>query len=169
MEMAIPFCQTYAQFLVCRTLFGLGMGGLYGNATATALEDCPEESRGLVSGMFQSGYSLGYLLSVAFYLCFYDTVNNWKPLFWFGASVPVLLIIFRLCLPETTCFLEGTTRNHRRGNIQSFASEAKEALRRHWRLLTYLILFMSGCSFLVSYLLSQFCLSSTHPSVVPWK
>lgn len=25
------------------------MGGLYGNAAATALEDCPDEARGLVS------------------------------------------------------------------------------------------------------------------------
>lgn len=31
------------------------MGGLYGNAAATALEDCPEAARGLLSGMLQQG------------------------------------------------------------------------------------------------------------------
>jgi SHS family lactate transporter-like MFS transporter len=33
------------------------MGGLYGNAAATALEDCPEEARGLMSGILQQGVS----------------------------------------------------------------------------------------------------------------
>lgn len=51
------FCNTYSQFLACRALFGVAMGGLYGNAAATALEDCPEEARGLMSGILQQGVS----------------------------------------------------------------------------------------------------------------
>ena len=51
------FCQTYGQFLACRALFGIAMGGLYGNAAATALEDLPEETRGLMSGILQQGVS----------------------------------------------------------------------------------------------------------------
>jgi len=39
------------------------MGGLYGNAAATALEDCPEAARGIISGMLQQGYAFGYLLA----------------------------------------------------------------------------------------------------------
>jgi SHS family lactate transporter-like MFS transporter len=70
--MAIGFCKTYNQFVVCRTLFGIAMGGLYGNATSTALEDCPGRAKGLVSGIFQSGYPLGWLLVTAFSKCFVD-------------------------------------------------------------------------------------------------
>lgn len=33
------------------------MGGLYGNAAATSLEDCPSEARGLMSGILQQGVS----------------------------------------------------------------------------------------------------------------
>ncbi|MBE3047063.1 MFS transporter [Candidatus Bathyarchaeota archaeon] len=51
------FCKTYEQFLGCRALFGIAMGGLYGNAAATALEDCPAPARGLISGMLQQGVS----------------------------------------------------------------------------------------------------------------
>lgn len=51
------FCNTYEQFLGCRALFGIAMGGLYGNAAATALEDCPAPARGLISGMLQQGVS----------------------------------------------------------------------------------------------------------------
>lgn len=54
---ATGFTQTYNQFLACRALFGIAMGGLYGNAAATALEDCPEEARGLMSGILQQGVS----------------------------------------------------------------------------------------------------------------
>ena len=36
-------------------LQGIAMGALYGNVTAQALEDCPEEARGIVSGMLQQG------------------------------------------------------------------------------------------------------------------
>jgi SHS family lactate transporter-like MFS transporter len=42
------------------------MGGLYGNAAATALEDLPEETRGLMSGILQQGCAFGYLLAAAF-------------------------------------------------------------------------------------------------------
>lgn len=52
------FCQTYEQFLACRALFGVAMGGLYGNAAATALEDLPAETRGMMSGVLQQGVSL---------------------------------------------------------------------------------------------------------------
>jgi MFS transporter, SHS family, lactate transporter len=41
--------------------------GLFGPAAATALEDLPYDARGLLSGLFQQGYALGYLLAAVFY------------------------------------------------------------------------------------------------------
>src|SRR5215469_10972391 len=55
LELATGFCNTYRQFLAVRSLYGIAMGGLYGNAAATALEDCPHEARGIISGMLQQG------------------------------------------------------------------------------------------------------------------
>lgn len=55
LELGAGFAQTFPQFLACRALYGIAMGGLYGNAAATALEDCPEEARGIVSGLLQQG------------------------------------------------------------------------------------------------------------------
>lgn len=49
LELGTGFTSTYGSFLAVRALFGIAMGGLYGNAAATALEDCPDEARGLVS------------------------------------------------------------------------------------------------------------------------
>ncbi|PQE07619.1 sugar transporter family protein [Rutstroemia sp. NJR-2017a BBW] len=150
LELGTGFCQTYKQFLGCRALFGIAMGGLYGNAAATALEDCPEAARGLISGMLQQGYAFGYLLATAFARGLVDTTSHgWRPLFWFGACPPVLIIIFRLCLPETDAYKERVLVRNERGNIgATFVAEGKVALKKHWMILIYLILLMAGFNFM---------------------
>ena len=126
------------------------MGGLYGNAAATALEDCPEAARGLISGMLQQGYAFGYLLAAAFARGLVDTTSHgWRPLFWFGAGPPVLIIIFRLCLPETNSYRERAAVRKASGNLTStFLAEGRVALKKHWLLLIYLVLLMAGFNFM---------------------
>ena len=152
LELGTGFCNTYKQFLACRALFGIAMGGLYGNAAATALEDCPEEARGLISGMLQQGYAFGYLLAAAFSRALVNTTpHGWRPLFWFGACPPVLIIIFRLCLPETDAFKLREAVREEQGNIgKTFIAEGKVALKKHWLILIYLVLLMAGFNFMVS-------------------
>jgi MFS-type transporter involved in bile tolerance (Atg22 family) len=41
LQIATIYCGTFNQFLAVRALFGLFMGGVYGNAIAMALENCP--------------------------------------------------------------------------------------------------------------------------------
>jgi len=80
LELGTGFCNTYRQFLAVRALYGIAMGGLYGNAAATALEDCPSEARGIISGMLQQGYAFGYLLATAFARALVDTTSHgWRP------------------------------------------------------------------------------------------
>lgn len=150
LELGTGFTQNYNQFLAVRALFGIAMGGLYGNAAATALEDCPDEARGLISGMLQQGYAFGYLLATAFARGLVDTTpHGWRPLFWFGACPPVLIIIFRLCLPETRSFRERQATRKAQGSLAgTFVSEGKVALRKHWLLLIYLVLLMAGFNFM---------------------
>jgi len=137
------------RFLAVRALFGIAMGGLYGNAAATALEDVPERARGLVSGMLQQGYAFGYLLATAFARALVGTTpHGWRPLFWFGACPPILIIAFRLCLPETDAYME-RQRVRAVGNAGStFVNEGKVALKRHWLILIYLVLLMAGFNFM---------------------
>jgi len=150
LELGTGFTQTYGQFLAVRALFGIAMGGLYGNAAATALEDCPDAARGIISGMLQQGYAFGYLMATAFARALVDTTpHGWRPLFWFGACPPVLIIIFRLCLPETQSFRDRQALRQAQGNIAStFVAEGKVALRRHWLLLTYMVFLMAGFNFM---------------------
>ncbi|KAF2818903.1 MFS general substrate transporter [Ophiobolus disseminans] len=150
LELGTGFCSTYNQFLGVRALFGIAMGGLYGNAAATALEDCPAPARGIISGMLQQGYAFGYLLATVFARAFVDTVGHeWRPLFWFGAGPPVLIIIFRLCLPETNAYLERKRIREEEPNAAKvFVQEGKVALKRHWMLLIYMVLLMAGFNFM---------------------
>lgn len=41
LQIATIYSKTFEQFLAVRSLFGLFMGGVYGNAIAMALEQCP--------------------------------------------------------------------------------------------------------------------------------
>ena len=83
LELATGFCQTYHQFLAVRALYGIAMGGLYGNAASMALEDCPEKARGIISGILQQGYAFGYLLATVFARGLVNTTSHeWRPLFW---------------------------------------------------------------------------------------
>lgn len=158
LELGTGFCQDYKQFLACRALFGIAMGGLYGNAAATALEDCPSAARGLISGMLQQGYAFGYLLATVFARGLVDTTpHGWRPLFWFGACPPVLIIAFRLCLPETASYRERDAVRHANGSVaHTFIIEGKVALKRHWLLLIYLVLLMAGFNFMVRLQLRDF-------------
>lgn len=150
LELGTGFCQTYKQFLAVRALFGVAMGGLYGNAAATALEDCPPAARGIISGMLQQGYAFGYLLATAFARGLVNTTSHgWRPLFWFAACPPVLIILFRLCLPETQAFRDREkVREAGQDITHTFLAEGKVALKRHWLLLTYMVLLMAGFNFM---------------------
>lgn len=41
LQICTIYCKTFQEFLGVRALFGLFMGGVYGNAMAMALENCP--------------------------------------------------------------------------------------------------------------------------------
>lgn len=127
------------------------MGGLYGNAAATALEDLPTEARGLMSGMLQQGYAFGYLLAAAFSRGLVDTTPyEWRPLYWFGACPPAIFIIWRLFLGETDTYNHHQSlRKTEGGGVgKTFIQEGKVAVKRHWLLLTYLVLLMAGFNFM---------------------
>jgi SHS family lactate transporter-like MFS transporter len=94
---------TYATFLLCRILFGIGMGGEWGVGASLAMEKVPPRLRGLLSGLLQEGYAFGSLLAAgAFYFLYprfdawlpiHSRFSAWQPLFWLG-GLPALLAVF---------------------------------------------------------------------------
>ncbi|OKO97508.1 Carboxylic acid transporter protein -like protein [Penicillium subrubescens] len=188
LELGSGFCQTLPQFLGARSLYGIAMGGLFGPAAATALEDLPYEARGLLSGLFEMGYAMGYLLAAAFYRALVPTTSHgWRSLFWFGAGPPVLIIIFRWCLPETNHFQVMKAEREARANalgdgndhakaagLRIFLRDAGRALRENWVLFVYLVVLMAGynsCShgsqdFYPTYLKDQVGMNATDTTII---
>ena len=62
-ELLCGFSPNYTFFLVMRALFGIGMGGEWGVGASLTMEAAPVRWRGILSGILQSGYSIGYLLA----------------------------------------------------------------------------------------------------------
>ncbi|AOW04593.1 major facilitator superfamily domain-containing protein [Yarrowia lipolytica] len=149
LELGTGFVTTYKQFLAVRALFGIAMGGIYGMAAATALEDCPVDARGLVSGILQEGYALGYLLCVVFTRALvYTTPHGWRSLFWFGAGPPVLIIIFRMALPETDTYIQSKHNEAVLDTGKNFFVGLKTTFSTYWLTFIYLVILMSGFNFM---------------------
>src|SRR3954449_8583718 len=79
-ELLSGFSTTFTQFLVLRALFGIGMGGEWGVGASLALEHAPRKWRGILSGILQSGYSIGYLLAAL--LSGFIAPSHWRWMFW---------------------------------------------------------------------------------------
>ena len=123
-----------------------------------------------MSGILQSGYSLGCLLAAVLTRGLVDTTKyGWRPLFWFGACPPILVILFRLCLGETEAYEETATLRNESTNIKSFVAEAEEVLKSHWARLLYLILFMTAFSTLVCLFAPSRLLYMSNDLLVPRK
>lgn len=154
LQIGTGFVQTYEQFLGVRALFGIAMGGMFGNCAACALDDCPAKARGIVSGMFQEGYALGYLLVVIFQRAITDTTpQKWRSLFWFSAGPAVIFIIWRLTMPETDTFLRQLDRRRASkekepSKLFQFSSQGKSAVKKYWLVMIYSVLLMSGFNFM---------------------
>jgi SHS family lactate transporter-like MFS transporter len=94
MEMLSGFAPSYKIFLTLRLLYGIGMGGTWGVGASLAMESAPAKSRGILSGILQEGYALGYLFAaIAFWTVFPRW--GWRPMF-FIAVAPALLTLLIL-------------------------------------------------------------------------
>src|SRR5919198_6369298 len=91
------FSTSYGMLFACRALFGIGMGGVWAAGMPLTLEHWPAHLRGTASGMMQSGYSLGLLLSALVFQLAYPLVNRsntgWRVMFWIGV-LPAFLVLF---------------------------------------------------------------------------
>ena len=154
---ASGFSRTFTQFIIFRALFGIAMGGIYGNCAATALEDAPIVTRGLLSGLLQQGYSVGFLLaSICNHLITDSQRYGWRAMFWFGGIPPLFVALWRVFLPETDAFLrvkqareqQASNSNETSSAMERFLLTVRPALHDHWPILIYLVLMMAGFNFL---------------------
>ncbi|WEW55351.1 hypothetical protein PRK78_000781 [Emydomyces testavorans] len=143
LQIATIYSATFSQFLAVRSLFGLFMGGVYGNAIAMALENCPVQARGLMSGILQQGYSMGYVFAACVNLGVGGDVESWKTVFWVGAGLSFLGGIFRIFLPESKQFLEAKKAGKKGTTAGAFWADTKRMLKEEWGIVIYCIILMT--------------------------
>jgi SHS family lactate transporter-like MFS transporter len=137
-ELLCGCSPNYTFFLVMRALFGIGMGGEWGVGASLAMEAAPVRLRGILSGILQSGYSIGYLLA-ALAARFLLPAWGWRPMFWIGALPALLAFYIRTKVPESEAW-----KQHR-------ASSTGQVLRvalHEWKRFLYLVVLMTFMMFL---------------------
>jgi putative sialic acid transporter len=143
LQIATIYCETYQQFLATRSLFGLFMGGVYGNAIAMALEQCPANARGLMSGILQQGYSFGYVLAACANLGVGGKTETWKTIFWIGAGLSIGVGLIRIAFPESKQFLEAKAKGKKATSPGAFWRDTKKMLAVEWKMCVYCVILMT--------------------------
>lgn len=91
-EVLCGFAPNFTTFLILRALFGIGMGGEWGVGASLAMESVPAKWRGVLSGLLQEGYAVGYLLAALAYYGVYPYLG-WRAMFFLG-GLPALLALY---------------------------------------------------------------------------
>src|SRR6058998_2868908 len=132
-EVLTGFAPNYTTFLVLRALFGIGMGAEWGVGASLVMEKVPARYRGVVSGLLQQGYALGYLLAAVCYLLVFPHWG-WRPLFFIGGLPALLALFVRARVKESDVWRE--TRHETWGGLG-------RAIVSNWKLFLYLVLLMA--------------------------
>ena len=134
-ELATAFSTSITMLLGLRFLFGVAMGGEWGIGASLAMESIPAKSRGLVSGLLQSGYPCGFFLGALVNWLLIDHIG-WRGLFVVGALPALLVLYIRRSVPESPAW------------EASQATQGKlslgQAMRGHWKLAIYLMCLMAA-------------------------
>jgi MFS transporter, SHS family, lactate transporter len=132
-EVLSGLAPNYATFLVLRLLFGIGMGGEWGVGASLAMESVSPRWRGVLSGVLQEGYALGYLLAAMVYFTVFPAYG-WRVIFFIGGLPALLSLFVRARVKESEAWHE-----HR---VTDWAAY-RRAIALHWQRFAYLVLLMT--------------------------
>jgi SHS family lactate transporter-like MFS transporter len=102
---AAGFSPTFLFLFTARATLGLFMGAEWPSGASLAMETWPQRSRGLMSGVLQGSWGLGFLLSFAIYGLFYNSIG-WRGMLWIGVLPALAVIYVRFFVKEPEVWLE---------------------------------------------------------------
>ncbi len=132
-EVLSGLAPSYGWFLVLRALFGIGMGGEWGVGASLAMEKVPPRWRGVLSGVLQEGYAVGYLLAACCYFLVFPRWG-WRPMFFIGGLPALLALFVRMRVKESAVWEK--TRH-------ATWTALGHAIVAEWRLFLYLTALMT--------------------------
>jgi SHS family lactate transporter-like MFS transporter len=134
-ELATAFAPSLTGLLILRFAFGIAMGGEWGIGASLAMESIPASSRGVISGLLQSGYPCGFFVAALVNWLLVDHIG-WRGLFVVGAAPALLVLYIRRKVPESKVWLEQRRTQPRMG--------LRESMRGQWKLALYLMILMAA-------------------------
>jgi SHS family lactate transporter-like MFS transporter len=134
----IAFTPNIWAFYVACAAFGVAMGGVWGIAASLSMETIKPSARGFVSGLLQSGYPSGFLISSLVFGLLYTSIG-WRGMFLIGVIPAALLIVYiYFKVPESPLHDPARARTH--GGMLT-------VLRNHGKIALYAIILMTGYNF----------------------
>lgn len=133
MTVCSGFAPNFGLFVLARAAYGLGMGGYWGIGASYAMESAPLRLRGFLSGMMQSGYSMGYLCA-AIAVQVVSLQHGWRIFFFLGAPVALLVAFLTWLAPESEAW-----GAQKMGSMMTIL----RAMTQHKKLFFYLLILMS--------------------------
>jgi SHS family lactate transporter-like MFS transporter len=133
-EFASAFAPTLVVLLVLRAAFGFAMGGEWGLGASLTMETIPARTRGMASGLLQTGYPVGYLLASIVYGLLFDTIG-WRGMFMVGVLPALLVLFIRRNVKESPAWhsMRAAPRD-RLGTV----------LKKRWPLFLYVVVLMTA-------------------------
>lgn len=124
------FAPSFAFLAFWRITLGIGMGAEWPAGAALAMESWPARSRGLMSGLLQGAWGLGFLLASLVYWLLYDSIG-WRGMLWVGILPAFLCIYIRFFVKESAVWEESNQRrldeakhSQKSGDLSTFAMSA---------------------------------------------
>jgi SHS family lactate transporter-like MFS transporter len=102
---AAGFSPTFWFLFGARAVLGLFMGAEWPAGAALAMETWPIRSRGLMAGVLQGSWGLGFLLSYAIYGLFFNSIG-WRGLLWVGVLPALAVVYVRFFVKEPEVWAE---------------------------------------------------------------
>jgi MFS transporter, SHS family, lactate transporter len=137
-EVLSGLAPNFPMFLVLRALFGIGMGGYWGVGASLAMESAPVKRRGLISGLLQGGYPVGYLLA-AIAARMILPAWGWRPMFWAGLLPAAITLYVAFKAPEPEAW-----KQHQVPSVSGIIRVAAA----NWRRFVYLLFLIALMMFL---------------------
>ena len=131
-EFLSGLAPSYGVFLLLRLLYGIGMGGEWGVGASLTMESVPPKWRGIISGLLQEGYAVGYLLAALAYFSVYPHWG-WRAMFFIGGLPALLSLFIRSKVKETEAW------HHSRTDWATY----RKAIAQNWPRFLYLVLLMT--------------------------
>jgi SHS family lactate transporter-like MFS transporter len=135
-EAASALAPSLAFLLVARGLFGIAMGGEWGIGASIAMESIPAKARGLVSGLLQEGYAVGYMLA-ALANGFLFQFIHWRGMLALGILPALLVLFIRRHVPESPVWQRSAERNEPRAAFW-------DSMRGYWPRFLYMLCLMTA-------------------------